>query len=327
MNDRAYLKNCQSEIKKDFLPKKKQSEVLSDVYRELSDSYNSFLGRSRRVSECGSFLEFHISENENKLSLANFCKDRLCPMCNWRRSKKIFSQVSKVLNKASVRGFRFLFLTLTIRNCEYKDLQETINVLLEGWRRLYHRKNGVFKKYIKGTFRALEITVNKEKRTFHPHLHCILAVDDTYFQNGYLETSEWASKWGKCCGLDYNPTCYIEAVKGQKSNDLEGSSSYWHAVKEVSKYISKGSDYLEGDFSEILEKVSNLVEALSSRRLCSFTGVLKEIAAALKLDDMEQGDLVHTDDDLNSELDYIVVRFRWNVGLSGYVSEHGEIID
>lgn len=326
MNDKAYLKNCQSEIKEDFVPRKKQSALLSDVYRGLSDNDKSFLGRSRRVSECGSFLVFHISEDEHKLHLANFCKDRLCPMCNWRRSKKIFSQVSKVMNNASDQGYRFLFLTLTIRNCKYKDLQNTIDVLLNGWRFLYN-KDKFFRKYIKGSFRALEITVNRQEKTFHPHLHCILAVDDTYFQNGYLETSEWASKWGKCCGLDYNPTCYIEAVKGQNTDDLEHNSSYWHAVKEVSKYVSKGSDYLNGDFSEILEKVSHLVTALSARRLCSFTGVLKKISAALKLDDLENGDLVHTDDELNGQLNYIVVRYRWNVGLSGYVSEHGEIID
>lgn len=326
MNSKAYLKNCQSEIKKNFVSRKKQSVVLADCYKALSDDDISLKARYRRVSDCGSFLEFYVSEDSHKLHLANFCKDRLCPMCNWRRSKKIFAQSSKVMDIASERGYQFLFLTLTIRNCSFDLLEETINVLFDGWRQLYHKK-AFFKKFVLGSFRALEITVNKKERTFHPHLHCILAVNDSYFKNGYLTAQKWASLWGSCCGLDYDPSIRIEALKGDFLRD-KGVISYWRSIKEVSKYIAKGSDYLDGSFSDVLEKVSVLLSSLSGRRLCSFTGVLKDIARQLRLDDLENGDLINFDDDsLRNDLTGVMVRYRWFVGLRGYVSDFGEVVD
>lgn len=150
------------------------SSVLSVVYSMLE-----FDSRSERVSECGSFLEFRVSSEDVKLQHANFCKDRLCPMCNWRRSLKIFSQVSKVMD--SMAEYEFIFLTLTVKNCAAADLPKTVDVLLSGWRYLYN-KNKEFKSVICGTFRSLEVTRNKKNGTYHPHLHCILAVKPSYFK-------------------------------------------------------------------------------------------------------------------------------------------------
>lgn len=108
VNYTSSLQVLQDEVNNKFAVKKNRSSVLGAVYSILDEPI-----RSQRVFECGSFLEFRVSESESNLQVANFCKDRLCPMCNWRRSLKIFGQVSQVMNQMD--EYDFLFLTLTVR--------------------------------------------------------------------------------------------------------------------------------------------------------------------------------------------------------------------
>lgn len=315
MNYNNLTNKCQTEVEQDFFPRKRQTEKLSLCYDALGE-----LSRADRVSRCGTFLEFHLTEEEAKLHSANFCKDRLCPMCNWRRSKKIFAQVSDVLDEVEKDGLRFLFLTLTVRNCAFNELEETVTALLDGWRRLYLKK--AFKDAVLGTFRTLEITVNRKTCTFHPHLHVILAVNPSYFKSRtYITQEKWAEMWQKSCSLDYLPIVHVEAVKSGKFDVVEGidKRTFRSAVKEVSKYVAKGSDYLSGELEEMVVRVSHLLDALTGRRLVSFTGVFKEAAAQLKLDDVEDGDLVHVETELRADVSCLVVRYFWRSGV--YVKE------
>ena len=86
-NCNTVLDNLQEEVDGRFRPKHEKSVELAEVYSRLDLHSRAF-----RVADCGTFLDFHVTEEEKKLHRANFCKDRLCPMCNWRRSMKIFGQ-------------------------------------------------------------------------------------------------------------------------------------------------------------------------------------------------------------------------------------------
>lgn len=302
-NFNMILDSLQGEVEQRFQPKKCASEKLSSVYRSMN-----LLGRASRVRDCGSFLEFHVTESEKKLHLSNFCKDRLCPMCNWRRSLKIFSQVSRVMDCLESQGFNFLFLTLTVKNCSGDDLPCTCQMLFDGWRNLYHEKS-VFQKSVFGTFRSLEVTRNKKTGEFHPHLHVVLAVKPDYFKHGYISQVQWAELWRSCCSLEYTPIIDIRRIK----DDSKGISG---AVAEVAKYAVKSTDFLDGTFSECSSYVSSFLSALSGRRLCSFTGVFSVARKALSLDDVETGDLVHVDSDsLRPDVAYMIVRYSWKSGV------------
>lgn len=290
------FEKLQEEVDSKFKDKHKQSVALSDIYRKLDLSR-----RADRVEQCGTFLEFHVFPNDVKLQYANFCKDRLCPMCNWRRSMKIFSQVSKVMDH--MQGYQFLFLTLTVKNCSAADLPKTVQVLFDGWRYLYN-KNKEFKSVIHGTFRSLEITRNKKNGTFHPHLHCILAVKPSYFKKGYISQKRWSELWCNACDLDYNPIVHITKIK-DTGKGISG------AVVEVSKYSAKGIDYIKS-----VEATQALLGGISGRRLCGWTGIFAKIRKQLELDDVEDGDLVHTDDDaVREDLKYLIVRCHWKAGI------------
>ena len=315
------LQNLQEEISERFQNKKAHSEYLSKIYNELC-----FESKASRVFSCGTFLEFKVSEKEAKLQNANFCKDRLCPMCNWRRSLKIFSQVSTVMDNMPDE-YEYLFLTLTVRNCETSELKETIDALLDGWRFLYNKEK-VFRKAVSGSFRSLEVTRNDDTSsafygTFHPHLHCILAVKKSYFKKHYITQKQWSELWKKACDLEYKPIVHIEKVYLKDSNGkkLKDEIDLKKAVVESSKYAVKSSDYLFKDRFELsCDTVEALLGALSGRRLCGWTGVFNDVRKKLKLDDAEQGDLVITSEDENIREDVacMLVRYQWRCG--SYVS-------
>ncbi len=289
-------------------PKKVRSLMLADSFQRLGERK-----RSMRVRFCSSQLAFAVDTEtgEKRLHSADFCRERLCPMCAWRKSLKCFQEVSRVIDTAQQEQPALvpIFLTLTVRNCTSADLSTTLDTVFEGWNRLTH--NDRMKRIFKGWFRALEVTYNKEADTFHPHIHAILMVDKGYFKGkDYMTTVEWVKAWRKACRLSYDPVCDIRKVKG-------GSK----AIKEVSKYTVKDSDFISEDKALTDKLVDTLSKALRNRRLYAFGGLLKEIAKRLGADRPDEGDLVHIDEDgeLRNDVGQMIVVYRWNMGLANYI--------
>ena len=74
------------------------SMQLADLFR-VARKYGQSISdsRLRALEECADELWFlQDAEGKRRLKSANFCRVRVCPMCNWRRSLKLFSQVSAV---------------------------------------------------------------------------------------------------------------------------------------------------------------------------------------------------------------------------------------
>ena len=318
-----------SEVSQKFTPKKQASELLSASYNRLG--YES---KAERVSSCGTFLEFALQQSSDTWHLrkANFCRDRLCPMCSWRRSYKIYAQISQIMNVIE-KDYAFLFLTLTVPNCSAVTLSDTIDRLQLGWRKLIH-DNKRFKSSVRGFFRVLEITRNKDRfspfyNTYHPHFHVILAVDKGYFKSrDYINHSEWLELWRKAM-RDPSIT-QVDIRRCRNKNELsEGeqfSKSLSSAVAEVAKYSVKSADYL-GKFDkrgfllspyskdDIDSFVTVFSSALYGRRLTAFGGVFDDVSKSLQLDDIENGDLVHLDElELRSDVACLIRRFGWSSG-------------
>lgn len=291
-------------------PKKVRSLKLADSYKRQGEEK-----RAMRVRFCGSQLAFavNVETGEKKLHSADFCRERLCPMCAWRKSLKCFHEVSRVMDTAQAEQPALVpvFLTLTLRNCTANELSGTLDNIFKGWNRL--NSNDRMKRIIKGWFRALEVTYNKKDDTFHPHIHAILMVEKSYFKGkDYMETTEWVKLWRKAMRLDYDPICDIRKVKGGNK-----------AIKEVSKYTVKDSDFISDD-KELTDKlVSILSKALRNRRLYAYGGLLKEIAKRLGSENPDEGDLVHIDEDGNmrNDVGQMIVVYRWNMGLANYYAD------
>lgn len=288
---------------------------LADSYKRLGDK------KYYRVLDCSTFLEFGVTKSSSlKLLQANFCKVRLCPMCAWRRSLKIFGQVSKVMDHVEENyNYRYIFLTLTVKNCYSEDLKDTLDLMTSAFNKMNQRK--AFKKAIKGYFRSLEITYNKENDTYHPHFHLILAVNKSYFtdKDYYLSQENWTRLWKESLQVDYTPVVDVRRVKSKDKN-------FSKVIAETAKYTVKSEDFLikkeNGKIDEALtdEVVATLDKALHRKRLVSFGFLFKEIHRQLKLDDAENGDLKKTDneDELRDDLTDIILRYQWNIGIKNY---------
>lgn len=303
------------ELDTKFSPKRISSLLLSASYARLGE-----FSKAQRVADCGTFLEYahaidadDVMSEKGKLHTANFCRDRLCPMCSWRRSYKIFGQVSQIMSRIGGK-YKFIMLTLTVPNCAPERLSETVQRLFGAWGKLIRRK--AFKTAVKGYFRALEATRNKKNGTYHPHFHCILAVPLDYAESDlYIAREEWLKMWRKCYQDESIISLDVRMAKGKNAeteNCVEALSS---AVAEIAKYSVKSSDYLIKDDEALTDDiVSRLSSALWHRRLCQFGGVFQEVAQDLKLDDAEDGDLVHLTDKIDPSLAYMIVRYGWSAG-------------
>lgn len=305
------------EFQEKFTPKHAKSVELSSSFHRLG-----LHTKANRIEQCGSYLKFYhdidsfgVIDNVGKLHYANFCRERLCPMCAWRKSLKAFAQVSQVMD-IMPKDKRFIFLTLTIPNCTPNTLQETVSALFKSWDRLCHNKR--FKGQIKGFIRVLEVTYNKKSKTFHPHFHCILCVDRDYFAGrNYISQKEYLDMWRKACN-DYS----ITQVDIRVIRDLSNSSAISDdtvalkkAIAETTKYTTKDTDFLGlSSDNETDMVVSVLSVALKGRRLLHFGGLFKQLAAELKLEDIEQADLVHIDDSINPAVAHAIVSYGWSCG-------------
>lgn len=302
--------DCQDQTALAWSCRKRLSLLLADVYRAIG-----WRSKADRIEQCGTQLCFALLENGGrKLMHGNFCRVRLCPTCQWRRGLKLFGQVQECLKWLAPRNYKFLFLTLTVRNVAGDDLSSCIDDLMQGWQRLTQLSK--FKKAVKGAVRTMEVTHNLDRNspsfdTYHPHFHVLLAVNSSYAKGtSYIKKSEWADMWASSMRLDYFPQVDIRATYGEGGNPAD-------ALAELCKYTAKSADYLiQGDLNLSAETIRILDDALANRRFVAFTGAFKEAKKALNLPDHEE-DLTDTSGN-TPENTAAVVWYEWSYGYKQY---------
>lgn len=289
---------------------KKKTDTMRVGYSLYKSGFKS---RSAALYNCGTQLIFS-EEFSGRLRLhsANFCKDRMCPMCTWRRSLKLFGQTSKLMDYVQLQGsYRFLFLTLTIKNCSSDDLRSSINSLIKGFSLFLDRK--IIKNAVLGAVRHIEVTFNSNSysnsfKTFHPHIHAVLMVKPSYFARNYIKQDELQLLWQSCLKADYEPIVHIENVSSKEQEQ---------AVAELSKYPVKMNNILEIRDESLFDfAISSLAYSMANVRLIEYYGLLRKFRQKLKLDDIENGDLVNTDYDvLRPDLTGVIYKYKWVNGL------------
>jgi plasmid rolling circle replication initiator protein Rep len=278
------------------------SVLLSMAYATVN------LKKSERVRDCAEYTEWRIGGDGMKLHNADFCRVRLCPMCQWRRGLKVYSQMRDIVSDEAVKDLRYISLTLTVRNCVPESLSITLDRLMEGFNRLMKYK--AVSRVVKGYYRGTEVTHNIRANTYHPHFHVLLAVNKSYFKSkDYLSQKRWVEMWRKAMKLDYDPSVDVRTVKGELAK----------ALAEFAKYTCKPNEYIMPDKWELtVETVEVLDKALDKRRFVGLGGIFSEIHKRLHLDDMEDGDLTLKDKDTLAEGEEIV-RFWWHTGYKQYI--------
>lgn len=317
--DTGELLNDQSTDWREF---KLKSIAVSKAF-PVTEKY--WLKRSEVMLGCGSTLQFAVSKDGLKrLISALFCKDRMCPSCQKRRSLVVFHQVRDVCRSLQEehKSTRYLLLTLTVPNVKFEDLSNEIKSINKAWSRMTRRVQ--FKKAIWGWFKAIEVTYNGDTDTYHPHAHILLAVPNKYFKGKYYISHErWLELWQECMKNPDITQVDIRAIKpNPKKKDSDDLSA---AAAEVGKYATKPKNYLcklpGGDYMAHEKVVTELATVLKGVRLTAFGGRMKEHYKKLGLLDAEgdKVDMVHVGDD-DKQIEAVMVQiYRWNVGFKNYV--------
>lgn len=327
--------------KRNWRGKKYVNVYLGDSHKRLGN-----MAKASRVLSCAAYLDFKRSLNDEaiKFHRAYFCKDKLCPVCAMRRSEKLYGQVSRIIDYVEEHeDYRYLFITLTVRNVEGENLKPALDEIHKGFNLLTKRKE--FKAMSEGWIRGTEVTTNFKEKTFHHHIHLVVGVKNEYFDEyvGYMSHEKLLGLWKSCLGLDYDPWVYIKKIRGENekySYKKRNTITYKKVIAEITKYTAKTSDYIvmykdrvrfrldtgielrdKNHAKELTDwAVSNLDAGLKGRRLVAFGGKFKEVHKLLNLDDPCDGDLENIDGDNKEDIgEYEILRYRWTYTIADYL--------
>ena len=206
---------------------------------------------------------------------------------------------------------RWIFVTLTVKNCELTNLRATLSWMNAAWHKLLKRKEFPALGFVK----SVEVTRGIDG-TAHPHFHCLMLVPAGYFSHGYLSHAKWTQLWQSCLKTDYAPILDVRVVKSTKpaSNDaLDASNAAMaQAVCETLKYAVKPSDLLADP-----DWLGELTKQLQKTRAISIGGCLKEFFSEDDPEDLINGDIEEeekTDDEAIFCFDWASVIRRYKKG-------------
>lgn len=312
---------------KPWAKKKLENQDAEVCYRLLASrhpvetaDWEYWSRRADRLRDCGVqlFFQRYLLENGqtiHKPKHLNSCRVRLCPMCAWRRSTKIQAHTRKILEAMQTDGkYAYLLLTLTVPNVRGEDLSSKLDEMMKGWKKL--EQGTTFKRVVKGWYRGLEVTHNLSRDDYHPHFHCLLAVDGShYFGRNYIKQEDWLTMWRKATRDDRITQVDIRRIR-PKAGGTDGDAII-AAVCEVAKYTVKTADYIDPrDWRLSAQTVEILDGALGRRRLVAYGGVMKDWHKRLNLDDEIDGDLAEDDTEGEPTGEVCVL---WHAGYQQYV--------
>ena len=284
-------KTAQTQRLVDYSPKDRpwdthraMTDVIAGIYAQ-SEEFETY---AARMDKCSGVLRFgwaddpDTGESRLKLRHAQFCRVRHCNTCAWRRSlmwqARFYEALPAIIEQHPKS--RWLFLTLTVRNCDICDLGATLDAMNAGWNRLRLRKEF---RPVQGWIRSTEVTRGRDGSA-HPHFHCLLMTSPAYFNGrNYVTQNRWAELWQECGRLDYYPVVDVRTVKSKLGVETDPASMLRGAVSETLKYAVKPQDMTaeDGWFLELTRQVHR-------RRFIATGGALKDV---LKTDQESDEDM------------------------------------
>lgn len=278
--DKKSIFELENAINEQYKKSKSETQRVGALFRGFDEK------KAETLLNCGDFLEVSILENKKRLTGANFCKSRLCPICEFNLSRKHFRELVAIVNHEKMQNQKFVFVTLTLKNCNAFEFENTINAMNKAFLTLSSNKTSLFKNAFNGWCKKLEVTCNEKLETFHVHFHILASVDADYFQKSnkkYLTQKKLCEHWQKALKVDYLPICDIRAVtsknitKSERKTKIEKYSS----LAEISKYTTKTMQVKNPKVLQILNKV------LKGKRLFDYAGNFKAIRKELKISESE----------------------------------------
>ena len=258
-------------------------------HRQYNHQISSSLARdmstvevAKRIALCSHQLLVEVQEHSLGPTTAHLrgsraCNARLCPWCEWRRSKVWRARLFKGLARFEEHhlNYRAVFLTLTVKNCRLTDLKKTIKEMNTAWNRMRQLSFFPTAYWLKRT----EVTVAQHldgsgplsEPWVHPHFHVLLLVRPSYFGKGYVKKTEWQKQWMMALRADYAPVVDVRCAYAKGKRERNGSASSFDAAIESSKYLLKAASV-----QKLGPWLTELHHQLRSLRLTSVSTKLSE---------------------------------------------------
>jgi len=228
-------------------------------YRMCTGGWSS--KHAKRLNMCGSSAMFlrHRETGEVKVG-SSACHLRYCPICAARRAAEVSGRIFEWLQHQENPRL----ITLTIRH-SHRRLADQITDLLTFWRRLYKSDN--WAKWVRAGVWVLQVTYNRKRCEWHPHLH-VLTVGK-YYPHQQLQRD-----WKRASG-------------GSTIVDIRGIGQPKEAAKYVGRYVGRAANLAEIPEGRWIE----LYWGLKGRRLFGEFGTPKgeeRLLARTKRSDLDE---------------------------------------
>lgn len=277
-----------------------------------------------------------------------FCQQRLCPICEWRRTRAWRGRLIKGLARFGEvhPTHRAIFATFTVRNVPIHETGATIKHLHASFRRMTRASFWPSPFWLRRT----EVTLGKpsfsdelpsapvsaihghadpestshglqDDPTFraavaspyglwaHPHVHSLILVPASYFSRGYVRQTEWQREWAAASRLDYAPVVDVRPARSKGgSPDLKDAAS--DAVMEAAKYITKGNQ-----IGAISKHAAEMHLQLRGQRMIQLSQKLSHFVKAGEIEQEEMLDLAEVE---ASKFPMLHVILQWEQGLQKY---------
>lgn len=186
------------------------------IIRELLRTADEDLQRrATKIAACACSPVLCLAGNARLRLAPGYCRDRLCPTCAARRSRRTFHQLRHAVDRMDSPRFA----TFTLRH-KAEPLFLTLARLRAGFAQL--RRNPHWQRSVTGGVYSVEVKRNAETGHWHAHIHAII---DGAFIAQKLLSECWKTATGDSFIVD------IRAIHSRKST-----------VSYITKYISKPAD-------------------------------------------------------------------------------------
>lgn len=311
MRNRRTRKYLLRDALTDYSPEEASWDKHRSRAQDVSDLYaasKEFERFSARMKLCSVVLRYsyrvvtdacnHVSSL--KLRQVQFCRVRHCPVCQWRRSlmwlARFFQALPRLLEEHP--SHRWIFLTLTVRNCKIDELSVTLKAMNEAWQRFVKRKEFA---HVSGWIRSTEVTRGKDGSA-HPHFHVLMIVPSSMVSGrSYIKHAKWVELWRSSLRLDYDPIVNVKAIKDQPDDKVD-ESGIRSAAAETLKYSVKPTDMVE-DVDWFFE----MTRQVHKKRFLASGGILKDV---LRARDQSDDDLALTSGHLTKQRTRLYA-FNW----------------
>lgn len=240
------------------------NNVIAGYYENLADEEKSggfpdalLERKAQRLRTCSKIwdIDWHRLQGVKGIVNANLCRDKFCVNCLSALALAREHKFSPIFNSFA-KTESVYHCIFTVPNCSDVMLRPTIKTIFKSFSYFVRYLDGraKIKNYdfsplgYLGAVRSVEITYNKEKNTYHPHLHCLFVLSSDLKLDKHIENSfsySYAHDDVRCFSKEeilFQKIWYLlnNGIKVNKQNIEELDLGYSVVFNEAEK-----SDYKE----------------------------------------------------------------------------------